>query len=323
MYHRFMGEAELGNPGTTRATLQRQVEYLQANHRLITTDDHVTNVCSANEMHGCPVAITVDDGYLDFYEHAYPVFRDSGISPTVFTATGLIDGSCWFWWDKLFFILENINQESAVRTIAGVTLQLNIASKPDRLATQISISDIMRFLPNEEKFAAIDQLAASFNIELPSSPPEAYRGFTWEQVHEMGQHGILFAPHTVNHPILSRVSDEDARWEIEESTRRIAEKTGRPPMVFSYPQGGPIDFTSAHCEMVAATGLVGSYVAYQDPALSRNIFRLPRYGASNNWDQFVWMMCGAEYLLLRVQRLFGRKFQIPDSYWANHKPESN
>jgi len=39
---------------------------------------------------GKPVAITFDDGYLDFYSHAYPILGERGFTATVFVVTGFL-----------------------------------------------------------------------------------------------------------------------------------------------------------------------------------------------------------------------------------------
>jgi peptidoglycan/xylan/chitin deacetylase (PgdA/CDA1 family) len=45
---------------------------------------------------GKAVAITFDDGYLDFYEHAWPLLRKYSFSATVFISTGCVgDTNSW------------------------------------------------------------------------------------------------------------------------------------------------------------------------------------------------------------------------------------
>jgi peptidoglycan/xylan/chitin deacetylase (PgdA/CDA1 family) len=60
---------------------------------------------------------------------------------------------------------------------------------------------------------------------------------SWEQVREMGRHGISFGAHTVTHPVLSRVDTDILRFEIETSRVEIEDKAALPVKTFAYPFG--------------------------------------------------------------------------------------
>ena len=57
--------------------------------------------------------ITVDDGYRDFYDIAFPVLREEGVPATFFVTTGFIDGQIWLWPDLLEYAL------SAAQVLSG------------------------------------------------------------------------------------------------------------------------------------------------------------------------------------------------------------
>ena len=58
------------------------------------------------------------------------------------------------------------------------------------------------------------------------------------QAREMQDSGLVeFGSHTMRHPRLTRVSLEEARWEIEESRRRLEKDLGREISAFAYPYG--------------------------------------------------------------------------------------
>ncbi len=66
----------------------------------------------------------------------------------------------------------------------------------------------------------------------------------WDMVREMHSGGMTIGGHTINHPILSRLSAEQQYFEITESCRRIAQELSTPPDVFSYPVGGTTAFNA-------------------------------------------------------------------------------
>ena len=64
------------------------------------------------------IAFTIDDGYLDNYTHAYPVFKRHNVPFTIFVATDFIDRKAILWWDTI----ENlILQSNSITTSDGIT----------------------------------------------------------------------------------------------------------------------------------------------------------------------------------------------------------
>ena len=57
-------------------------------------------------------------------------------------------------------------------------------------------------------------------------------------VREMRRTGMCIGGHTVNHPMLARMSPEQQRQEIAGCGERLREELGEPMLAFSYPVGG-------------------------------------------------------------------------------------
>lgn len=71
----------------------------------------------------------------------------------------------------------------------------------------------------------------------PSTEPWL-KMLTWSQVREMADSGVWeVGSHTMRHPNLTLSTPEDARWEIEESKKRLEDKLGSPVLAFGYPYG--------------------------------------------------------------------------------------
>ena len=71
MYHRF---SENPQPGFVhREAFEKQIEYLKNSFNLVTLDDLVKNYRGQGAFSANTVVITVDDGYSDFYEIAFPI----------------------------------------------------------------------------------------------------------------------------------------------------------------------------------------------------------------------------------------------------------
>jgi len=146
--------------------------------------------------------------------------------------------------------------------------------------------------------AAVERLIAALKHRRPSERqsivdqlPEALRSLapkgammTPDQVAKLHREGMEIGAHTVNHPILASLSDDEARSEIVTSKRILEEITGAPVDSFAYPNGKPgIDYTAQHVRLVREAGFRGAVstlpgVAHRDS----DLFQLPRFGP---WDR--------------------------------------
>ena len=83
------------------------------------------------------------------------------------------------------------------------------------------------------------------------------RLLTWPEVQELDRAGFTFASHSVTHPRLTRLSDSQARSELERSRKTLEDQLGKPVDLFAYPYGkrdARIQRIAAECGYRAACG---------------------------------------------------------------------
>jgi peptidoglycan/xylan/chitin deacetylase (PgdA/CDA1 family) len=322
LYHRFSRQPGEDPHRLSSDLLARQLTAIVAHHTVWTPADHARALAGNPPGGHCPVVITVDDGYRDFYEVAFPVLRQARIPATLFVTTGFVDGTSWLWWDRLEALLVAApSQRLELATTKG-PLVLELTTREGRTAAWHQVADRCRFLSDDAKETLLGDLARRLAVEPPESPPESHLPVTWDQIREMRRHGVLFGAHTVSHPILSRVPLERAREEIRLSRSRLETELGEPVGWFCYPQGGPADVTPAVRDLVAELGFQGGYVAFQVPALEHDPYALPRYGVGPDWYDFLWVLCGADYLVMRLRQLLGLPVGPGRSYWAGSEVDN-
>lgn len=59
----------------------------------------------------------------------------------------------------------------------------------------------------------------------------------WDQIVELHREGHEIGSHTHMHRVLTELSDDQARDELERSRERLAERIGEPPAALAYPRG--------------------------------------------------------------------------------------
>ena len=316
MFHRFTKEPGGDSRLLSADLLSEQMNYLTRHHPNWTPDDHAAALHGVKRWQACPVVITVDDGYRDFYEVAFPILRDHGVRPVLFVTTNFVEGKILLWWDRLRQILTGTSRDTLYVELQGESVHLPLTTPEKRDRAWNIIADYSRFVPDHEREALLDHIGELCTKEGVDTGDPRFQAVTWDQVMTMARAGVIMGAHTVNHPVLSRLPPEQAKKEIVQSKLRLEAVLGYQVDWFSYPQGGPADYTEANREIVHEAGFTGSYVAYQSLG-ETDIFRLPRYGGDNDLTSFKWKLCGAEYLMLRMRKAIGKPASYGDTSWQD------
>ena len=60
---------------------------------------------------------------------------------------------------------------------------------------------------------------------------------SWDEVRLLAGRGWEIGSHTITHPYLTGIDDDDLEWELVESKRRLEAEVGRPCRTLAYPSG--------------------------------------------------------------------------------------
>lgn len=189
---------------------------------------------------GRRVLLTVDDGYRDAYDIAYPLLRAHGLTATFFLTTGFLDAPRAAWWDDIAWMVRGA------------------AAGDDPLTTELAIRELVRryqSLSGPQARALLDLIAARTGRGRCPPHVTADTWLTWDEVREMRDEGMTFGGHTVTHPVLARESRERQRAEIEACASALERELGEPMAWFSYPVGLRDCFDAGTQELVRSAGV--------------------------------------------------------------------
>jgi peptidoglycan/xylan/chitin deacetylase (PgdA/CDA1 family) len=225
-------------------------------------------------------AITFDDGYSDNFTVALPVLQHAGLPATFFIAVGHLDGGR-MWNDAVIDL---------VRGAEGPELNLTrfklgryaVNTVSDRRRTVGELLSKLKYLEFAERKSLVAALAEAVNV-----PPHPDLMMTSEQVRTLAALGMTIGAHTVNHPILARISEREARAEIGEGKERLEAITGDRVTLFAYPNGKPgTDYTQAHVELTRRAGFDAACSTAWGAATSGcDPYQIPRF---TPWDHSQW-----------------------------------
>jgi len=233
-YHR-LSEREGGARISARAFAE-QVEYLAAHYTLVPLS-RLAACLRKRELPPRLAAITIDDGYRDAYEIAFPILRKHCAPATVFVVTEFVEGTAWLWTDKARYLAAGAAAQAFEIGIGSRDLRLELNGAASRAVAAGLINAALKPLSEEARDALVERLAFELGVKLPERPPAEYDAINWRQAREMADAGVEIGSHTLTHPILTGLGGARLREEVVQSRDRIQNAIGRKVETFCYPNG--------------------------------------------------------------------------------------
>lgn len=176
--------------------------------------------------------ITFDDGYADNYRIASPILQRHGLTSTFFIATGFLDGGL-MWNDMIIETIRGAQADSLELSSLGLG-RLDIGSVGKRQVAIAALIDLIKYRPVDERIDIGTRMARQAGVQLPADLM-----MTASEVQSMFRSGMQIGAHTVSHPILARLTDDEAQKEIVDSRIFLEDLLGERVGLFAYPNGKP------------------------------------------------------------------------------------
>jgi peptidoglycan/xylan/chitin deacetylase (PgdA/CDA1 family) len=246
-YHRVLAEPDPLLPDEFHArSFAAQMSWIADYFRVLPLPDAVRTL-TRGTLPARAAAITFDDGYANNLEIALPILQRYGLTATVFIAVDAVERGI-MWNDMVIEALRRAPAELDLSRFGVGTLHLH--DSVARAAAVERVLDELKYVSLAERWRLADEL---FRSVANAAPPRLM--MTPQSVLELIAAGIDIGAHTVNHPILKGLTDQEARSEIDGSARWIADVTGRAPRSFAYPNGRPgLDYDGRHAAMAREAG---------------------------------------------------------------------
>ena len=281
MYHRF----------TDRASLEAQCRHLRECYRPLSMSEAAELLQAGTALPANSVVVTVDDGYRDFFEIAYPVFLAHRIPATVYLVTDFLDSKLWLWVDQVRYAFVNTKLES----FRWGEREFALKTAEERRQSATEVCEALKRVPNEQRLSELDSLAKRLGVGIPERPPRGLEPLSWDEVREMARNGMEFGAHTRTHPVLSRVASRAALTdEIAGSKRRLEEMLDGPVRHFCYPNGARQDIGTDTVAVVREAGY-GTAVTTEAGLnfAGQDLFELRRIGVDPRYDAEYFQQCTA------------------------------
>jgi len=248
MFHRIL-PADLAKPWVQAGmyvhpeTFEMQIRYLREHFRMVPLAEKFSPTATMEKARSTwpECILTFDDGWLDFYELAYPVLKKNQVPATVFLPTGYIGTNDLFWTDRLAMHLATATptmkrEPSEAKTCKPLLKEIAeiTGDYEERLESAI------RILKRRNAEEIEDVIVALEKMENRVSAPNQRAFLNWEEVREMRGSGLIsFGSHTHNHRILVHLKEDEVREELHLSMDILLRENAVDPsfIPFCYPNG--------------------------------------------------------------------------------------
>jgi peptidoglycan/xylan/chitin deacetylase (PgdA/CDA1 family) len=250
----------------TPADFERHLQWLTARYRVVPLAEAVECVRGGGRDEGRRVVITFDDGYKRFHRDIRPLLRKHRTPAALFAVSEFIGTDRLLWWDSIEMLLRRATVREVV--LRGQRWPLDCSALVAHAKT----------LEEPDKLCWIEELRMALGMDLPRATGTEFELCTWDELRELAADPLVtIGGHTCTHPILSRVSAEVARQEIERGKAILEEQLQRPMRFFAYPNGRTVDFSEVNVQQLRAAGFECALTTVEGMCgPGADLYRLPR-----------------------------------------------
>ena len=181
--------------------------------------------------------MTFDDGYRDNYTHAFALAHELQIPFTIFLIPCYTENGGRFWWLEGKHLAKHAQVDDVI--IEGNKYSLKSTEDQERFS-QLIDARLRHSRSVAEREAYLKTIRKSLNISSATAiEDELSSPLTWAEIGKMAESGLVsFGAHTLHHPVLSYLSDqEEVKREVCECKEILEQKLNCPVNTFAYPIG--------------------------------------------------------------------------------------
>lgn len=266
-YHYVRNVERTAFPGIKALSVmdfEAQLDWLQQRFDIINGAAFERAVTSGTGFDAPTALLTFDDGFIDHYEHVFPVLRSRGLGGIFFVVGATLRPSPVLAnVHKTHFLLSALGAQAFAAEAGSALAAEGVEVGPGRGGREgIYRYDeapdvrIKRALNYEAPYPVADRvLSMLFERHIGDATGFARRLYlSGEQIREMAAGGMTIGFHTDTHPVLSRLTEAEQAHELRDGPQMIRAITGQASVPFCYPYGFPHTYNADTLALLQESG---------------------------------------------------------------------
>ncbi len=257
---------------------------------------------------------TLDDGYRDNRDWAYPVFARHNVPFTIYVCSSFAGQRGQVWWMALeHMILGRSQLEFSWR---GETRLLDCRTPQQKQLVFEQLFNWLRNMAPQEQRSCLAAIADQLSFDLPEHCARLM--LDWQSLGELANDPLVtLGGHTKSHFALARLPEAQARQEIAQGLAEMHMHLGQRPQHFCFPYGDRRSAGSRDFELVRTLGLTSAVTTRKGAIPARedlNFYALPRISLNGEFQSITYLetlLTGTPFALLNIikskEHINGRK----------------
>ena len=202
------------------------------------------------------VAFTLDDGYLDNYTTAYPIFKKYNVPFCIFVATDFPDKRAILWWISIEDLILSNNK--LLLSDGSSYICQTYQQKWDTF--RLIREKILR-LDQKYLLPSLQELFANYQIDWLE--PIQKMSMTWDNIRELGKEPLCtIGGHTMSHPSFIPLTLDEIKHEIDGGINRLKSVIDYDINHFAYPYGSIKEDGEREYEFLKSFNFKTSFVSF-------------------------------------------------------------
>jgi len=256
------------------------VQLKNENFIFISLDQLVDVLHSPQKKHQKFIVITLDDGYRDNVEFAYPLFKKYDVPFCIYITNSFPNKTTNLWWYAL---------ESLILQNDSLTTENKRRSNRSDEEKKKNFWEFRDNILNHHFYDPLKYFRSMGVLSFDLEEHIAEKCLTWDEIKNLSKDSLVtIGCHTVNHFPLSKLSLKEAEYEIIASKQEVEEHIGKKVRHFAFPFGTRKEAGIREYRLAEKAGFdtvtttIHGHVSNNDSAYSlKRIFLFPL--ANNNY----------------------------------------
>lgn len=288
LYHSIGGRGVFADNVISEDVFERHMHFITQHRKAVPLSTILDAVLQGRDPDPEWVAVTFDDGYMDFATTSLPILEQYGIPATVFIPTVILKGGYLFFDQIEVWLRAAVGSRIEVRVGANF-LKLPLRTPAQRRDASLRLALGVRELAPARRVAAMNAIQEASGAGS-SIPPMSY--LRPEDIARFPA-SVEVGSHSVSHYALPQLDDEALRAELADSLAALRALRGIPACYLAYPFGK----TWAYDRRVAALAAEVGYEAALTTIPGRvrrdtDPYDIPRMAGVGNMARFRLALMG-------------------------------
>jgi peptidoglycan/xylan/chitin deacetylase (PgdA/CDA1 family) len=235
MYHSVLMDParesdSLGGIVHSEPIFRAQMEMLARDYHPISLDQAVKCLRDGEQLPRRSVVITFDDGYADNHEVAMPILNELAVPATFYVTVDCVENKRPPWPSRLRFAFRRTKVASWIDASAK---SWSLAAPENRENAFLAACDACCQLCGAAQEEFVRRVEKQLEICVPAQTGSLM--MSYDQLRELTRHGHIVGSHTMTHPNMAYLKEDEAQRELADSKQRLEARLGAPIKHFSYP----------------------------------------------------------------------------------------